>query len=89
MNYIDIERATRCASGNRFFIRVKAQHQDLGRYSRALQRAIEGSRFETAARNKGKFDLAAKEIKTLLSQFEEHLSECDRCSLNPKILEMA
>lgn len=87
MNYLDIERATRCADGNRFFISAKAEQQDVGRYSRALQKAIEGSRFGTAARNKEKFDKAAKELKVMLSRFEEHLSECDRCSLNPKVLE--
>lgn len=87
MNYVDIERATRCFDGNRFFIQAKAQNQDVGRYSRALQKAIEGSRFATAARNKENFDKAVTELKTMISRFEEHLSECDRCSLNPKVLE--
>lgn len=87
MNYVDLERATRCANGNKFFIQAKAQRVDVGRYSRALQKAIEGSRFTSTARNREKFDKAVKEVKTLISMFEEHLSECERCSLNPKVLE--
>lgn len=87
MNYADMERAKRCQVGNKFFLAAKSERLEVTRHSRSLLSAIEHSRFRFIPINQKMLDSAKEEVKNLISQFEAHVSECDRCVVTDKVLE--